>query len=124
MLPMFTDMDLRQHERLKTQLEVRVVDLTWDEPAVRGEMVDVSSAGVCVVLPSEMAHGDTVRVDFSEGSLFGQVVHVTPGQGGFVTGVEVFDVLLGTSDLARLVQNALRPDPEEAPVRQDSTANG
>jgi hypothetical protein len=121
---MFSDMDLRQHDRLRTQLEVRVVDMTWDEPAVRGEMVDVSSAGVCVVLPSELPYGDIVRVDFSEGSLFGQVIHVTPGQGGFRTGVEVFDVLLGTSELARLVQNALRPDAGEAPAHRGSTAPG
>ncbi len=117
-------MDLRQHDRLKTQLEVRVTDLNWNGLSVRGEMVDVSPAGVCVELPSEMAHGDMVRVDFSEGSLLGQVIHVTPGQRGFSTGVEVFDVLLGTSDLARLVQMALRPEAEEAPVRRGSVSNG
>ena len=110
-------MDSRQHERLKTQLDVRVIDLTWGEPPVRGEMVDVSSTGVCIVLPSVKVQGDIVQVDFSEGSLFGQVTHVTSGEGGFHTGVEVFDVLLGQSDLARLVQNALRPKGEEEPAR-------
>jgi hypothetical protein len=106
-------MDTRQYERFRTTFDVRVTDLTWDEPAIRGEMVDVAAAGICVVLPREIAPGDMVRVDFSEGSIFGQVIHVSPGSGGHRTGIEVFDVLLEKSDLGRLVEGALQGRAEE-----------
>ncbi len=107
------DMDFRQHERFRTSFPVCVVNLKWEEPPVKGDMVDVSAAGVCVVTPSELEMGTVVRVDFSEGSLFGQVIHITPGGGGFRTGIEIFDALLEKSDLAQLVEEALHSDSEK-----------
>jgi hypothetical protein len=99
---------------------VRIQDLTWESPSVRGEMLDVSAGGVCVVLPNEMTLGDTVRVDFSEGMLFGQVIYVNATGEGYRTGIEIFDVLLEKSDLARLVEHALHSDADAiATARED-----
>ncbi|MBS1874440.1 MAG: PilZ domain-containing protein [Acidobacteria bacterium] len=111
-------MDFRQHERFRTRFDVRIIDMKRDEPGVAGDMVDVSAAGVCVVTASRMDLGTVVRVEFSEGCLFGQVIHVTPDANRYRVGIEIFDVLLEKSDLARLVESALHPDAEDAPTEE------
>ena len=100
-------MDRRTHDRLTTKLEVRVIDLNCDGAAEFGEMIDVSESGVAVVTLHPLPVGALVRVEFSEGTLFGQIVHVTPEETTFRQGIEIFDVLLGGSDLARLIRRML-----------------
>ena len=101
-------MDRRLRERLLLNLEARVMNLSCEGRLEEGQLVDVSEAGVCVRLLAPLAAGDVVRVDFSEGTLFGQIVHVTAEGSRFRTGIEVFEVLLANSDLSRLIQRTLQ----------------
>jgi hypothetical protein len=95
-------------------LEARVTDLNDNGPQRPGLLTDVSRGGVCVLLTDQFQPGDLVRVDFREGSLLGQVIHTAMESAGFRTGIEVFDVLLGNSDLARLIEQTLAaPCPAE-----------
>ncbi len=100
-------MDQRLHDRLAIALPAKVVDFTDGRDLYDGHIVDVSPAGICVVMETELARGALVRVDFPEGSIFGNVAHVTQSGAAFRTGIEVFDVVLGRSDLARLIEETL-----------------
>lgn len=84
-------------------------------------MTDVSDAGVCVILPVAIEPGHLVRVEFSEGSLYGQIVHATSDGEEFRTGIEVFQVLLGNSDLARLLEHVMgKPKAVSSPVPSET----
>jgi len=109
-------MDSRLHERLPLSLKAQIINLTRDEDPVDGELTDISASGVCVRAASRLTPGDVVRVDFSDGSLFGQIVYANPESPTLRCGVEVFEVLLGSSDLSRLIEQTLKsrgPVPED-----------
>ena len=109
-------MDSRLYDRLTLNLPAQITNLTRDEGPVDGELIDISASGVCVRAASPVAPGDLVRVDFSDGSLFGQIVYANPESPTLRCGVEVFDVLLGMSDLSRLIEQTLKsrgPVPED-----------
>ena len=109
-------MDRRLHERLTLDLEARVTDLNDTGPQRDGRLTDVSRSGVCVTLSDRFKAGDLVRVDFMEGRLLGQVIYTAVEGSGFRTGIEVFDILLGNSDLSRLIQQTLEVSrPADAP---------
>ncbi len=101
-------MDQRLHERFPIELEARLIDLTGEGKSEGGRLMDVSQGGVCVELTDPVPVGNIVRVDFSEGSLFGQVVHATNEASCFRIGIEVFSVLLGGSDVAQLIKYTLK----------------
>jgi PilZ domain len=107
--------DRRLRERLRLNLAAQLNDLSGDGGSEHGRLIDVSDAGVCLTLAAPLVAGTMVRVDFCEGSLFGQIMHVTPEGDSFRAGIEVFDVLLGNSDLSRLIQHTLQaPHPHSA----------
>jgi hypothetical protein len=110
-------MDSRLHERLALNLEARIANLTHDAAAVTGELIDVSASGICVRFGAPVVPGDLLRVDFSDGSLFGQVVYTNPNGR---CGVEVFDVLVGVSNLGRLIRQTLESgrDPRSLALRE------
>lgn len=108
-------MNRRVHDRLTIKLEARVCDLNCEGASEVGELLDASESGVCVILTVPLVPGDLVRIEFSEGTIFGQVAHVTAEDETYRTGVEVFEVLLGCSDLSRLIQKTLGlPGPARA----------
>lgn len=106
-------MDRRLHDRLPLNLEARVINITESGRRDAAVLSDVTAAGICLRMSAPASVGDLVRVEFPEGTAFGQVIYMTAESSGFRCGVEVFDVLLGESDLARLIQQTLRPDTSD-----------
>lgn len=100
-------MDERARPRIPSDLTARITNLTANAPPVEATIVDVSLGGVCAMTPVAIPLGNIVRLDLAEGLLFGVVVHVTALERTQRIGIEVFDVLLEDSDLARLVTAAL-----------------
>ncbi len=100
-------MNQRLHERIHVELEASVIDLTLEGKSEGCRVLDVSRGGVCIQLPAPVPLGNVVRVDCVEGSFFGQVIHSTADASGFRIGVEVFNVLMGSSDLARLIERTV-----------------
>jgi len=110
--------DRRLNERYQANFEVTVVDLAAHGRAASGRIVDVSESGVCSDLSLSFAVGTTVKVQVGDCALFGYVTYSTDagmenhagtsaeGQ-PFRTGIEVVRVLIGESDLARLVNAIL-----------------
>lgn len=118
-------MNLRLHERMPADIEIRVANLTQGEAAGTSTawMLDASKSGIAMLTRTRFGMNDTVRLDFQDCQLFGHIIYVTEEDGGmFRTGVSVEEVLLGRSDLARLVEAlsaASQPVPQAQEQRLD-----
>ena len=99
-------MDRRYETRLPSDLPVTIVQLE-DGNRIVGSLVDISESGICASLPLALAPGTTVEVNVLEVGLYGEIVYSQPEADGFRTGVYVEQVLLETSNVARIVQSYL-----------------
>ena len=70
-------------------------------------MSDISNSGVCLVTLLELAVGAVVRIDAADSALFGFVTYANRQGADWHAGIEIQRVLLGESDLSRLLQQVL-----------------
>lgn len=101
-------MERRYDHRLPTDLDVGVTRLTQPARSGHGQLADISNSGVCVIAPFELAAGDIVQLEVADSNLFGFVVHATPEGTAFRVGIEIQRVLIGGSELSRVLHVALR----------------
>jgi hypothetical protein len=131
----------RLDERYQTNLDVTVTDIAAPERVAKGQIVDISQSGVCVNLSSGFAPGAVVKAQLADCVLFGHVIDCAgidcvepnanepdanqtdiPQHQSFRTGIEVVRVLIGESDLARLVNAILAEKMPATPgIRAIST---
>jgi hypothetical protein len=100
-------MDERLDHRYPASLEILLTGLTDPAQTCRGRLSDISKSGLSIVGTVHLAPGALVKVDFADSTLFGYVVHSNPHEGSFRTGIEVERVLLGGTDLSRLLHSLL-----------------
>jgi len=96
-------MDRRYETRLPSDLPVTIVQLD-DGDRIVGSLVDISESGICASLPLTIAPGTMVEVKVLEVSLYGEIVYSQPEADSYRTGIYVEQVLLETSNVARIVQ--------------------
>jgi hypothetical protein len=101
-------MDRRIHERHLAHLQVRLTDLARPELSASGEGIDISKSGIGVYLPLKFTPGGVVELNINDSTLFGVVTYSTPERSFFRTGVEVFQVLIGRSELAERIKATLQ----------------
>jgi hypothetical protein len=99
-------MERRLDERYQTNLDVTVTDIAAPDRIASGQIVDISESGVCANLSLRFAPGAIVKAQLADCVLFGHVIDSDEGQPSR-TGIEVVRVLIGESDLARLVNAIL-----------------
>jgi hypothetical protein len=100
--------DRRFEERHPTNMDMRVTRLTAPSLTGCGQVADISNSGVCVIAPFELAVGDIVQLEIADSNLFGFVVHASLEGTAFRVGIEVQRVLIGGSDLSKILHLALR----------------
>jgi hypothetical protein len=115
----------RSDPRFLTDLDVRVTRLTHPARSGHGQLADISNSGVCVKAPFELAEGDIVQLEIADSNLFGFVVHASlersafragvPEGTTFRVGIEVQRVLIGGTDLSRVLHLALRRSLSSVP---------
>jgi PilZ domain len=113
-------MDRRIHERHLAHFQVRLTDLASPDVSASGQGIDISDAGIGVYLPLKFAVGSVVEVNINDTSLFGVVTYSAPERSFFRTGVEVWQVLIGRSEMAELFKVILQ---EAMPNQQLEYAN-
>ena len=101
-------MDRRLHNRALADLDVQVVRFRKQDQFVSGRLEDISESGLCVILPCELVQDELVRLEAADCTLFGHVVYCTWQRNAFRTGIEVERVLLGNTDLAKLLRTTLQ----------------
>jgi PilZ domain len=100
-------MQRRLHDRAPADFEVRVTAVKNRECSGSGRVADISKSGVCVFSPVPFGLGDAVQLDMANSTLFGHVAYCNPEGALFRTGVEIVQVLLGGTDLSKLLQTTL-----------------
>jgi hypothetical protein len=98
--------DRRFEERYPTNLAAIVTDIATPDRVASGRIVNVSQSGICASLSMRLAVGATVKVEIHDCALFGYVIYCDD-EPAFRTGIEIVRVLLGESDLSRLVNAIL-----------------
>jgi PilZ domain-containing protein len=99
-------MNRRLDERYQTNLAVTVTDIAAQDRVATGRIINISEAGVCAHLSMCLAPGTVVKAELEDCVLFGHVTYCDAEQ-AFRTGIEVVRVLIGESDLSRLVNAIL-----------------
>jgi hypothetical protein len=99
-------MDRRLKQRYPTNLAAIVTDIASPDRVASGQIVNVSQSGICASLSRRLAVGATVKVQIGDCYLFGHVIYCDD-EPAFRTGIEIVRVLIGESDLARLVNAIL-----------------
>jgi hypothetical protein len=101
-------MERRAHERYEVQFETRVTVLGNDQGhSAFGHISDISATGLSVNLPFQLAAGDMVELELADSTLYGQVVYSNPDYSSFRTGIEASRVMLGSTNLASILQRIL-----------------
>jgi hypothetical protein len=98
----------RFDHRHLTDLDAHITRLTHPAWSGLGEVSDISSSGLCVRAPFELAAGDVVQLEIADSNLFGIVAHASPEGTAFRAGIEIQRVLIGGTDLSRVLHLALR----------------
>jgi hypothetical protein len=101
-------MDRRLQERYLSRFQVRLTDVAIPEVSAFGQGIDLSESGIGVYLPLKFTVGSAVQLKINDSSLFGVVIYSIPERSMFRTGIEVWQVLIGRSELAELLKEALR----------------
>ena len=125
-------MDKRHSYRQSVAFQVRVTAMANPGTTVLGETLDMSDSGIGVCLPLQLAPGSLVQLEIADSVLYGFVANTrewapmsepsfarnkswidesessaaaAPSSGRFFrTGIEVVEVLIGTSGLSRLLK--------------------
>jgi len=100
-------MERRRHPRRVAEIEIKVTDINAAE-SHEGRVCDVSRAGLCVVLARTIPVGTPLRLEAADSVLYGFVTYAS-GEGMAIrTGIELQQVLMGATDLSRLLENSIR----------------
>ena len=104
--------DRRLHDRIPVTFQVCVTVVAKPEISARGETQDISKSGIGVFLPFPFPAGSLVRLDIADSVLYGfvsylQAAGIPPERRSFHTGIEIVDVVMGTSGMSQLLKTAL-----------------
>jgi hypothetical protein len=100
-------MDRRMHVRRVADIDVQVTDVNAGQ-SHSGRMADVSRAGLCVILDLALPLGAPLRLEAADSILYGFVAYATPQGSSVRTGIELQQVLMGSTDLSQVLENCLR----------------
>ena len=97
-------MDRRFHERLPTDLPVRLTQLD-DAVESAGQLLDISDSGICSIFETPLAPGAIVKLEILGLTLYGHIVYAKLDDDGYRTGIFVEPALLDSSNITELVKN-------------------
>jgi hypothetical protein len=100
-------MDRRLHKRYCTDFDVCLTIIQTGELFGPFPVSDMSVSGIGIVLPVQIAPGDTVKLEIGDSTLFGHIVYCNPEGSQFRIGIEVQQVLLGGTELSMLLRRVM-----------------
>ena len=108
-------MDRRFDQRYPTSLNARVTALREQEHSCSGDVSDISKSGIGRSIPLQLSPGEQVRLDMAKSVLYGRIAYSAPEGMLFRTGMEVYRVVLGGTDLSDVLQTILRQEMPRLP---------
>jgi hypothetical protein len=116
-------MERRLDQRWPANLDVTLTDLADPQHRTGGQIVDVSHSGVRIQTPLRVDPGAIIKLEVADCALFGHVIHCRDDGGLYEIGIEVARVLIGNSDLGRVVNTILAaaiPNTPGVTITQES----
>jgi hypothetical protein len=110
-------MDRRFEDRYQTNMDVTVTDIETPDQVATGQILNISKFGVCADLSLRFTVGASIKARVDDHTLFGHIAYCD-GNHTFRTGIEVAQVLMGESDLSRLI-NAVRLEDQGITVNSE-----
>jgi hypothetical protein len=119
-------MEKRGEPRFDVEQTVRLTTLGEESEQLTAQVVNISGTGMRLLVDRLMAPGLTIKVEWDEILLLGEVCYCQPDPEGYAIGLELEHALLHTRELARLAQQLLVGEadssrhslPQAAPVRR------
>jgi len=96
-------MEQRENPRFPVHVEVRYTVLGDAPQTCTGYACDVSERGLRLVTETDLQPGVFLRIELDDSTLFAEVKYCAPWMDIHVAGVYVEEVLLGVSELSKLV---------------------
>ena len=116
-------MDRRANPRSPSHFEVTVTELSRQNKSGSGWVRDISESGVGVTLPFALNPGAIVKLDLADSSLFGHVAHCRADGENYVVGFQIEQVLLGGTDVSKLLNRLLHEANPRTPGLRRTLAN-
>ena len=104
-------MERRYDTRIPIDLPVKYAILGSDYDRLAGHVRDVSEGGLRMTTDIVLNVGAFLRIQLEDCVLFGEVKYCCPWMGGYVSGCYVERVLLGDSEISRLISVTLQEVP-------------
>ena len=112
---MNVQMDRRFDERYPTSLAAQITMIENQELSASGHVSDISKSGVCLRIPLQLSPGDLVRLEMAESILYGRVAYSALEGTLFRTGIEVYRVVLGGTNLSDILRGILKEEMPTVP---------
>lgn len=100
-------MERRKNFRLPIHLDAEFHVLGREASRVPGRVQDVSESGLRLTTLTALVPGMFLRIVLEDSVVFGEVRYCCPWVGGYVSGLLVEQMLLGTSELSKLIAASL-----------------
>jgi hypothetical protein len=97
-------MDQRREPRFVADQSVVVTVLGDHEIQHAGRIRNASGRGLAIDMPCAVPPGTAIKIEFDDSILLGEAVFSKGGQGSYLLGVELDQVLCGLSELGRRLQ--------------------
>lgn len=107
-------MDRREVKRFPVEYPVEFAIVGGDNLRYEGELRDVSEDGLRLTTNAVLVEGSFLRIEIKDSVFFGEVKYSHPWMDGSIAGLYIERVLMGKSDLSRLVALATLHAPELA----------
>jgi PilZ domain len=118
-------MEQRGEPRIDSEQTVRVITLGEQSEELPARIANLSGTGLRLLIDRHFPAGATLRIEWDQILLFGEVRYCQSVDGGYTIGVELEHALLHTHDLSRLARKLLgdadsswNGHPQAAPVRK------
>lgn len=112
-------MERRDEVRFPVRAPIEFTILGREESPQISAMVDnVSEGGIRLATSIALTPGLFLRLRLDDSTLFGEVRYCCPWVGGYLAGLYVERVLVGNSDLSRLMALTLNPVKKQIDTRR------
>jgi hypothetical protein len=109
-------MDQRREPRFIAEQSVVVTVLGEHETQHAGRILNASGRGLAIEMPCAVAPGTAIKIDGDDSMLLGETVYCKGGQGSYLLGVELEQMLCGLTELRKRLQEFANEEPSGAEV--------
>jgi hypothetical protein len=109
-------MDQRREPRFVADQSVVVTVLGEHETQHAARILNASGRGLAIEMPSAVPPGTAIKIEVDDSILLGEAVYCKGGQGSYLLGVELDQMLCGLTELGKRLQEFATKEPSGSEV--------